>query len=72
MLRFKRVVKAEMYHTSFTDDGEEDMRTDLPDWLLILTAIPFLGTLMIIMYFIVRRREVYWEQIPINDKKRKE
>lgn len=52
MRRFKRVVEKESYANS--GDGLDD------DVLMVLTAIPFVGTGLILLYFCIRTKKEYW------------
>jgi len=51
----KKKKLVERYHQSHDTDVEYVRNPD--DWVLWLTAIPILGTIMIIVYFIFRQKK---------------
>ena len=55
--KFRKVKKTESYN------GKNDKLTESFDSILILTAIPFIGTLLILLYFIARKTETHFEEI---------
>ena len=53
--KFKKIVKYESFLVR--DSNKEN------NFLLFLTAIPFIGTCIVLLYFLVRNKDVYFEEI---------
>lgn len=59
---YEKVVVVELFQTYSTKEKRfKESKKDL--FILILTGVPILGTLLIFFYFIFRERKVYWREI---------
>lgn len=64
---YREVVYKEIYHYNeddkFIRNGDAILQEDVPGWLMVVTAIPIIGTLLIIAYFAIRKREIRYEEV---------
>ena len=65
---YRRLVLKEPYHYSPREDFIYCEKGDLvlhrnSDFLMIITAIPFVGTIIVFLYFLLRTQEVRYEEI---------
>jgi len=74
--KFRKVVLRELYSYNakekFIKDDNCIMQKNNSDFLIFLTAIPFIGTIIILVYFMSRHEEVRYEEVYKDNKNGKE